>query len=77
MTDRASLLHYWRVVMTAQATFWKRSNGTRNHAFTLLECAGRARREMLNQGKHVKRAVPIQTDLFAADCAAADARCYP
>lgn len=76
----ASDLHHARVLLAQARAFRereKRLGWSGSYSAWLLECVGRARREMLNQGKQVKRAVPIQSDLFAADCAAADASCYP
>lgn len=57
MTDRERDIHHWRVLMAQQAAFWRRDNGTRYFAFTLLEWAGNARRR-------ATLSTPAQRELF-------------
>lgn len=58
MTEREAAIHRARVCIEQSRSFWKRDNGSRYFAFTLLEWAGNARREAN------KSTTP---DLFATD----------
>lgn len=66
MTEREAAIHRARVCIAASQAFWKRDNGSRYFAFTLLEWAGNARRQAnkSNTPDIFATDKPIQGELF-------------
>ena len=64
--DRETAIFHTRACIDASRKFWRRDNGTRYFAFTLLEWAGNARRQANKSNTPDLFATdkPIQGELF-------------